>query len=299
MAKHGQTIQMFLMDGEADSRIKCTINGWTGVVYKIPRTQINLCKDRDHLKQSGVYFLIGSGADPSEKSSLYVGQAGARKNGEGLLNRIQEHKRNPEKEFWSEAIAITTTDNTFGPTEISWLENRFCSLANEANRAEVKNNIDPNSGNVSEETESFLEDFIEKTLIILGALGYKLFTPLTKEVNLDNSQTNFLQQDLLFYTETKSDNSSRTVKATGCLTPEGFVVLKGSRVALTPTTSCQNFIKKRRAKEQEKITKDGILLEDLLFNSPSTASAFVWFSNRNGNTDWHTSDGKQFGSFDF
>ena len=63
MAKHGQTIQMFLMDGEADSRIKCTINGWTGVVYKIPRTQINLCKDRDHLKQSGVYFLIGSGAD--------------------------------------------------------------------------------------------------------------------------------------------------------------------------------------------------------------------------------------------
>lgn len=136
-------------------------------------------------------------------------------------------------------------------------------------------------------------------MIILGALGYKLFTPLTKEVNLDNSQTNFLQQDLLFYTETKSDNSSRTVKATGCLTPEGFVVLKGSRVALTPTTSCQNFIKNRRAKEQEKITKDGILLEDLLFNSPSTASAFVWFSNRNGNTDWHTSDGKQFGSFDF
>lgn len=169
------------MDGEADSRIKCTINGWTGVVYKIPRTQIDLCRNRDHLKQSGVYFLIGSADDPTEKISLYVGQAGSRKNGEGSLNRIQEHRRNPDKEFWSEAIAITTTDNTFGPTVISWLENRFCLLANEANRADVKNGNDPNSGNVSEETESFLEDFIEKTLIILGALGYKLFTPLSKK----------------------------------------------------------------------------------------------------------------------
>lgn len=85
----------------------------------------------------------------------------------------------------------------------------------------------------------------------------------------------------------------------GNLTPEDFVVLKGSKLATIPTSSCPDFIKNRRAKEHEKIDKNGILLEDLLFNSPSTASAFVWFSNRNGNTDWHTIDGKQFGSFDF
>lgn len=83
-------------------------------------------------------FLLDQLTTPQKKISLYVGQAGSRKNGEGLLNRIQEHRKNPDKEFWSEAIAITTTDNTFGPTEISWLENRFCLLANEANRADVK-----------------------------------------------------------------------------------------------------------------------------------------------------------------
>ena len=127
-----------------------------------------------------------------------------------------------------------------------------------------------------------------------------MFTPLSKKPNTSNSQAYLPQQDLLFYTETKSEKPDQSVKAMGNLTPEDFVVLKGSKLATIPTSSCPDFIKNRRAKEHEKIDKNGILLEDLLFNSPSTASAFVWFSNRNGNTDWHnTIDGKQFGSFDF
>ena len=57
-----------------------------------------------------------------------------RKNGEGILNRLQEHKRNPEKDYWTEAVVFTTSNNSFGPTEISYLENRFCNLAIAANQ---------------------------------------------------------------------------------------------------------------------------------------------------------------------
>ena len=179
----GKSINLFLMDGEAGGRIKCTLANWTGIAYKIPRTELDRCKEREDLKQSGVYFLFGT-SDTTGKGVVYIGQAGARKNGEGILNRLQEHKRNPEKDYWTEAIAFTTSNNSFGPTEISYLENRFCNLALQANRYEVKNGNDPTPGNITEEKECELEEFIDYAKVIMGTLGHKLFEPITKPVEV-------------------------------------------------------------------------------------------------------------------
>ncbi len=49
----GKSINLFLMDGEAGGRIKCTLANWTGIAYKIPRTELDRCKEREDLKQSG------------------------------------------------------------------------------------------------------------------------------------------------------------------------------------------------------------------------------------------------------
>jgi len=40
MTVRGKSINLFLMDGAASGRIKCTLANWTGVAYKIPRTEI-------------------------------------------------------------------------------------------------------------------------------------------------------------------------------------------------------------------------------------------------------------------
>lgn len=45
----GKNINLFLMDGDASGRIKCTLANWTGVAYKIPRTGIEKCKNREDL----------------------------------------------------------------------------------------------------------------------------------------------------------------------------------------------------------------------------------------------------------
>ena len=155
----GKSINLFLMDGDANGRMKCTLANWTGVAYKIPRTELDNCKERDDLKQSGVYFLFGKSEETGD-NVVYIGQAGARKNGEGILNRLQEHKRNPEKDYWTEAIVFTTSNNSFGPTEISYLENRFCGLAVQAKRYVVKNGNDPTPGNITEEKESWRSSLI-------------------------------------------------------------------------------------------------------------------------------------------
>ena len=43
----GKSINLFLMDGEAGGRIKCTLANWTGIAYKIPRTELDRCKERE------------------------------------------------------------------------------------------------------------------------------------------------------------------------------------------------------------------------------------------------------------
>lgn len=169
----GKTINMYLMDGEAHGRVKASISNWIGIAFKIPRSYLGLCKDRIELNQSSVYFLFGMTGDG--KPAVYIGQAGMRKNGGAILTRLIEHDKNPDKSFWTEAVVFTTSNNAFGPTELSFLENRFCNDAIKAGRYEVTNANDPTPGNITEEKESELEEFSDYAHLILGVFGYKVF----------------------------------------------------------------------------------------------------------------------------
>ena len=284
----GKSINLFLMDGDANGRMKCTLANWTGVAYKIPRTELDRCKERDDLKQSGVYFLFGKTEDTDE-DVVYIGQAGARKNGEGILNRLQEHKRNPEKDYWTEAIVFTTSNNSFGPTEISYLENRFCGLATQAKRYVVKNGNDPTPGNITEEKESELEEFIDNAKIIMGTLGHKVFIPIIIPTTVSTTDvpatlTTDVSDEILYF-----DHSG--VKATGRRTSEGFVVFKGSQIAAKLTKSCPDPTLRNREKYTDKIDANFYLMEDILFTSPSSAASFIGGASLSGNATWCNADG--------
>jgi hypothetical protein len=284
MASRGKSINLFLMDGEPNGRIKCTLANWTGIAYKIPRTSLDLCKERNDLKQSGVYFLFGT-SDQTGNNIVYIGQAGARKNGEGLLYRLQEHKRNPDKDYWTEAVVFTTSNNSFGPTEISYLENRFCGLALAAKRYEVNNGNDPTQGNITEEKESELEEFVDYARIVMGTLGHRVFEPLVavSPVSIAGDYP-VVEEPLLYFENTNA-------KATGRRTSEGFVVLKGSILSQKIAKSCPEVAIKARKKYSDKIDASNTLTEDVLLSSPSAAAAFVGGSSLSGNEMWRTKEG--------
>ena len=280
MAQRGRTISLYLLNGSVTGVIKYTLPNWTGVIYKIPRTELESCKKRVDLQQSGVYFLFGK-SDENNDNVVYVGQAGIRKNGNGLLGRILEHAKNPEKDYWTEAVAITTTNNTFGPTEISYLENQFTQLAMKANRYIVKNANDPNPGNITEEKESELEEFIDYAKVVMGIVGHKVFIPLDEVLdNIPNKNVVKLQL------------KKRGAEATGLLTSEGIVVCKGSKLTAKSTPSCPDWLKNLRKQYAHKITKDFILTEDIVFNSPSAAAGFCVLGSENGRIAWRTESGK-------
>lgn len=285
MAMKGKSINLFLIDGESNGRIKCTLANWTGVAYKIPRTALDLCKERDDMKQGGIYFLFGT-SERTGNNVVYVGQAGARKNGEGLLYRLQEHKRNPNKDYWTEAVLFTTSNNSFGATEISYLENRFCRLALAAKRYDVRNGNDPAQGNITEEKESELEEFVEYARIVMGTLGHKVFEPLVvSSAKLASDEHPIDEEPLLYF-------KNANVKATGRRTSEGFVVLRGSTLSQKITKSCPELAIKARAKYKNIINESNTLMDDVLLSSPSAAAAFVGGSSLNGNEVWKTEDGR-------
>ncbi|CON52681.1 Uncharacterised protein [Streptococcus pneumoniae] len=271
MEKRSKNINMFLMDGEVTGKIKCTLSNWTGVIYKIPRIQLGDLKSRDEMKQSGIYFLFGRDED-KQKDVTYIGQATTRKNGEGVLLRIQEHTRDTHADYFNDVIILTTQNNSFGPTEIRYLENKFTQLAKEAGRYIVKNGNDPNPGNVTEEKESELDEIVENTLMIIGTLGYRVFVPMTKKVSQDLTDNH----STYLYLKRKTKKSNKVIEATCERTTEGFVVLEGSQVEIMDSPYLPASLKEMRQNLiASRVIQDGVLKEKQLFSSPSYAAAFL------------------------
>lgn len=288
MVKRSKNINMFLMDGEVTGKIKCTLSNWTGVIYKIPRIQLGDLKSRDEMKQSGIYFLFGRDED-KQKDVTYIGQATTRKNGEGVLLRIQEHTRDSHADYFNDVIILTTQNNSFGPTEISYLENKFTQLAKEAGRYIVKNGNDPNPGNVTEEKESELDEIVENTLMIIGTLGYRVFVPMTKKVSQDLTDNH----STYLYLKRKTKKSNKVIEATCERTTEGFVVLEGSQVEIKDSPYLPASLKEMRQNLiASRVIQDGVLKEKQLFSSPSYAAAFLLGMQTNGRTDWKNQDGR-------
>ena len=117
----------------------------------------------------------------------------------------------------------------------------------------------------------------------MGTLGHKVFEPIVASQPVAEVAIND-NEPLLYFNRTN-------LKATGRRTGEGFVVFKGSAVASVLQKSCPENVIKLREKNKAKIGSDHVLLEDILFSSPSAAAAFVGGSSLSRNELWKTADG--------
>ena len=54
---YGKSIELFLVNGTADSLITAELSNWNGKAIKIPRIEVSAC-NRDDIKQAGGYFVL-------------------------------------------------------------------------------------------------------------------------------------------------------------------------------------------------------------------------------------------------
>lgn len=267
----GRTIRQFLIDGTANGRWTCELSNWTGKAYKIPRTYINHCDDREDLTNTGVYFLFGTN-DDTDRQQVYIGET------ENIIARIKQHV--VEKDFWTECVAFISKDNNLNKAHIKYLENHLYRMAKASNRYEVLNSVVPTESSISEMDRAEMDEFIDNMQLMLSVLGHKVLEPSVTKSAKQNEHTFSLQ-----------DRTGS--KARGRLTAEGFAVLKGSIISKTVASSLSpSATNKRNQLFENKIVNDqGEFMQDWLFSSPSLAASIVVGYSINGRAAWKDQKG--------
>ena len=258
---YNKTIKLFLMDGEADGRIKCEISNSNLIAFKIPKIKLKDCKDRSDINYSGVYILIG---EKNDKECIYIGQS------DKLYKRMVQHLT--DKDYWNECILFTRTDNSFNTGNILYLEDFLYNLAKENNRVEIDtqrtNNISLTENEVAE-----MEEVIDIIKIFTNVLGFKYFEKIKEKSEV-------LNEELLYI-------NSIGLHAEGIQTEEGFVVFKDSQSNdVFKEASNDTLRKKWKELREQGIIVNNVFVRDTMFGSPSTAAAMVLGRNANGLTEW-------------
>jgi hypothetical protein len=264
-----KTIQMCIFDGNPNGRIMCELSNWNGRVYKISRKDLNDYAERQDSNYTGVYFLFGK--DEDNNDTMYVGEA------ERMIVRLKQHLK--DQNYWNDCVVVISKDNILNKAHVKYLENKFYNLAVDAKRAKIVNNTIPTCSSISEFDEAMLEEFIDNAKLLVNTLGYKVF---------DKIDVSIIEQDLMYI------NAARGAEGKGYLLPEGFMVMKNSKIAVDTTSSMPDSLKKFRKKliDNEIISSDFIFLSDYLFSSPSLAASVVMGRSANGRTEWKTIDNR-------
>ena len=267
-----KTIQMCIFDGNPNGRIMCELSNWNGRVYKISRNDLSEFANRPDCEYTGVYFLFGK--DEDNNDTVYVGEA------EKMLVRLKQHLK--DHNYWNDCVVISK-DNILNKAHVKYLENKFYTLAVDSKRSSIINNTVPTCSSISEFDESMLTEFIENARLLVNTLGYKVFDKIdTSVVEKENSDT-------IFHIV-----AARGADAKGLLVPDGFMVIKGSKIAKdTVPSMASNLVNLRNIMlEKNIINQEFVFVTDYIFTSPSLAAAIVMGRNANGRTEWKNINNK-------
>ena len=273
---YGKSIELFLVNGTADSLIIAELSNWNGKAINIPRIEVSSC-NRDDISQAGVYFLFCKEDDGSD--SVYIGEAENVK--ERLVQHLRDYQSEKEKYYWNTAVIFIGRD--LNKALIRYLENRFFDIARESKRYVVLTKNTYRNTVMKESQIAVMEEFIDNVKILINALGYKVLEPL---VQVNSSKTT-IDDEMLFIT-------SGSVNATGRVTTEGFVVYEGSILDnKNSVNSLGKGMKDLRHKliESNKV-KNYVTKENILFSSSSSAASFILGYSVSGPQRWRTKDGK-------
>lgn len=273
---YGKSIELFLVNGTADSLITAELSNWNGKALKIPRIEVASCS-RDDITQAGVYFLFCKEDDGSD--AVYIGEAENVK--ERLVQHLRDYQSEKEKYYWNTAVIFIGRD--LNKALIRYLENRFVEIARSCKRYTVLTKNTYRNTVMKESQIAVMEEFVDNVKTLINALGYKVLEPV-----LQADSAAATADDELLYIATGG------ATATGRITSEGFVVLKGAMIneKVSVKSLSAGMVKLREKYLKEGKVENLVTTEDLLFSSSSAAADFVLGYSVSGPRTWKTKDGR-------
>lgn len=282
----GRSIRIFLPDGSPSglrvaelglSTIKCVV---------APRTMLVDLAAREEAKKTGIYFLTGPDPEVGSRKAVYVGE------GDTVLTRLKEHNKDDAKAFWDTAYIFVSKDQGLTKAHVRWLEAQSVGALRDAKRAKVMNGSNPLGGTLPEGDLAEMGEFLKQIQLLLPALGFSGFEPVSGEAGLETSVSDAVEFEF----------SGNGYSAVGHLSEGNFMVRKDSRARIKEVPTLPDSSKAVRASllEAKVLVEDDdsyLLGQDYSFNSPSQAAEVFCGFPINGRMAWKTGDGRSLGEW--
>jgi hypothetical protein len=261
-------IQTYLPDGTLEGARVIELSESSVKAFVVPRIKINQVKDRVELKQPAIYMLINSG-----DGQVYIGES------ENFYHRIKTHDQS--KDFWDLAIAIVSSTNTLGKTDVKYLESLAVEKAQATAAMKVLNKTVPVRNNIHEFKVYSMEKLLDDIALIAESLGFSIFSS-----HDDKKETIW---------HVKSKNTDAKAQFRG----DKFVVLAGSVMDLQPGKGWARYPEQERAERKKLIDTYGaqlnstvLLTDNISFKSPNHAGRILLGRSANAWTTWKDSEGR-------
>lgn len=272
----GRSLELFFIDGKPDGMLTAEVFNWTGHVLMTPRIQLGEALRREEATYTGVYLLLG---EKDGAPLAYIGEA------EDVSERIRNH--DARKDWWTQAVLITSAANILNKAHVKFLEARLVELARAAGKIDLENGNTPPRPGLSEAAHANMEVFLDYVMLVLPALRIDIFLRNTRPTLVATMQ---IATDAVPTFELKSDRHG--LQATAQLVNGEFIVQAGSRArsAWSEASEDHNY-----AHLYRELIKAGVLVEhegyrvfaaNYAFRSPSAAAAVILGRPANGPNDW-------------
>ena len=244
---------------------------------------------RAEAKQTGVYILIGT----SETGDLaYIGES------EDMAQRLRQHALS--KDWWDQAVLITTAGDALHKAHVKYLESRLVELAKAAAQMPLENGNVPPRSSLNEAAIANMESFLDTLQMVLPAIRVDVFqSGLRTPVALPDDKSADATPIFLL------SMPKRGVEAKARMLGGKFVMLAGSQIR-------SEWVAMGRTHESyanlyESLTDSGVIKQDAdsayissdyAFSSPSAAASVATGRTANGRTEWKLSDGRTYADWE-
>jgi len=162
MDARAKSISLLLYNGTMQGVVGIEDSAWySGEMYISPRDSVASLLESGACDKHGVYLLLSH-------EKVYVGQSS------GLARRIAQHVAG--KDWWESVVILTTKDDSFGHSDIDWLEGTLIEMARSAKWLDCDNRQRGNPKKVDRFRKVFLEQYLHEALFLMDVVGISVFS---------------------------------------------------------------------------------------------------------------------------
>lgn len=220
-------LEIFYPDGDPENIWVATRPTRTGQIFYLSRDfwadGASGYKDEDALGRPGVYVLFGVEDDgDSSEETIYIGES------EDVYKRIEEHRKNGDKDFYQSVICVTETGN-LTKTDFKWMESDLIERAKDIKRCNLKNGNAPSKPKMSIQDIAVTKQFLQEILPIFQMAQIRAFAKPKRVIPRTTDSRDLVNSDARTRLDKEESNELRAAVLTAFQNEKNVTLLKLSQ----------------------------------------------------------------------